>query len=74
MPKKTLFLAQLFITFGMAFSMSGIMGFISAGTGFLSHWPLSFITAWPIAFIMTQIVTPLAFKLAHAIAPAPQRL
>lgn len=72
MPKKTLFLAQLFITFGMAFSMSGIMGFISVGPDFLPHWPLSFITAWPIAFIMTQIVTPLAFKLAHAIAPAPR--
>ncbi|MCR6634975.1 DUF2798 domain-containing protein [Devosia sp.] len=71
MPKKTLFLAQLFITFGMAFSMSGIMGFISVGPDFLSHWPLSFITAWPIAFIMTQVVTPLAFKLAHTIAPAP---
>lgn len=72
MPKKTLFLAQLFITFGMAFSMSGIMGFISVGPDFLPHWPLSFITARPTAFIMTQIVTPLAFKLAHAIAPAPR--
>lgn len=70
MPKKTLILAQLFITFGMALSMSGIMGFISVGPDFLAHWPVSFITAWPIAFVVSQVINPVCFKLAHLIAPA----
>lgn len=69
MPKKTQIVLQLLITCMMAFSMSGFMGFITAGPEFLPHWPISFITAWPIAFIMTQIVTPIAFKLAFMIAP-----
>jgi hypothetical protein len=57
------------MTFMMAFIMSGIMGFISAGPQFLPHWPLTFITAWPIALIVTQFVTPLAFRIAMRIAP-----
>lgn len=69
MPKKTQFVLQLLITFMMALTMSGIMGFIAAGPGFLAHWPLTFITAWPIAFILTQVVTPVALKLAFLIAP-----
>ncbi|HTN63260.1 MAG TPA: DUF2798 domain-containing protein [Devosia sp.] len=69
MPKKTQIVLQLLITFMMALSMSGIMGFISAGSGYLAHWPLTFIIAWPIAFILTQVVTPIAFKLAFIIAP-----
>lgn len=69
LPKKTQFVLQLLMTFMMAISMSAIMGFINAGPSFLPHWPISFITAWPIAFIMTQIVSPIAFKLAFMIAP-----
>lgn len=69
MPKKTQIVLQLLMTFMMALTMSGIMGFISVGPEFFSHWPLSFIIAWPIAFIVTQIVTPIAFKLAFMIAP-----
>jgi hypothetical protein len=65
MSKKTIILAQLFITFSMALSMSGIMGFIALGAEFLARWPQSFIIAWPIAFVVSQIITPLSFKLAH---------
>ncbi|MHA6690463.1 DUF2798 domain-containing protein [Devosia sp. A449] len=69
MPKKTQIVLQLLITFMMALTMSGIMGFVSAGQDFLSHWPLTFAIAWPVAFIVTQVVTPVAFKLAFLIAP-----
>lgn len=72
LPKKTQIVLQLLITFMMALTMSGIMGFIAAGPDYLAHWPLTFITAWPIAFLVTQVVTPVAFKLALLIAP-PQR-
>jgi len=65
MSKKTIVLAQLFITFSMALAMSGIMGFIALGADFLAHWPQSFIIAWPIAFVVSQIITPLSFKLAN---------
>lgn len=65
MSKKTLFLAQLLITFSMALTMSGIMGFIALGAAFLPIWPKSFLIAWPIAFVVSQIITPLSFKLAH---------
>jgi hypothetical protein len=63
MPKKTLFVAQLTITFMMSFSMSGIMSFIAIGPtmDWLYAWPVNALTAWPIAFGLTQIVTPLAF-------------
>jgi hypothetical protein len=69
LPKKTTFIAQVLITFMMALCMSGTMGFISAGPDFLAHWPQSFIIAWPIAFLFTQVVTPLAFKIALKVAP-----
>ena len=70
MTKRTLFVAQLLITFMMAFSMSGIMGLISAGPAFLPHWPISGLMAWPVAFVLTQIVTPIAFGLAKMLSPA----
>ena len=57
------------MTFSMALAMSGIMGFISVGPDFLPRWPLVFAIAWPIAFLVTQVVTPLAFRLAFLIAP-----
>ena len=72
MSKKTQITLSLFITFFMALIMSGVMGFINAGPGFVAHWPISFITAWPIAFVVSQLVNPLAFKLAFLVAP-PRR-
>ena len=66
---KTLLLAQTFITFFMAASMSGIMSVIHMGPTleWLQTWPREFIIAWPIAFILTQIFSRLGFKLAFTI-------
>ena len=63
---KTLLLAQVFITFFMAASMSGIMSAIHLGltTEWLRIWPREFIVAWPIAFLLTQVFSRLGFKLA----------
>ena len=72
MPKSTQLALGVFISFFMALIMSGIMGFINAGPNFVSHWPMSFITAWPIAFVVSQLVNPVAFKLAFMVAP-PRR-
>ena len=56
MTKKTVILAQLFISFMMAASMSGIMGFMALGPTaiWLQAWPRQFITAWPIAFVLSM--------------------
>ena len=53
--RKTLLLAQVFITCMMAASMSGIMSLIAMGPSmaWLGAWPRQFITAWPIAFVLT---------------------
>jgi hypothetical protein len=72
MPKKTTLILQISMTFMMALTMSGTLGFITAGAEFWSHWPQTFIIAWPIAFIYTRIINPIAFKIAFKIAP-PQR-
>ena len=72
MPKKNQLILSVFMTFFMALIMSGIMGFLNAGPNFLSHWPLTFVTAWPIAFVVTQFVTPMAFKLTAMVAPIPR--
>lgn len=69
MPRKNQIILSVFITFFMALIMSGIMGFLNDGPEFVSHWPVTFLTAWPIAFIVTQFVTPLAFKLTFMVAP-----
>lgn len=72
MSKKTIILAQVFISFSMALSMSGIMGFIALGADVLAAWPRNFIIAWPIAFIVSQILTPLSFKLANMLTSEPR--
>ncbi|KKB78131.1 hypothetical protein VW35_12540 [Devosia soli] len=72
MSKKTIILAQVFISFSMALSMSGIMGFIALGADVLAVWPRSFIIAWPIAFVVSQILTPLSFKLANMLTAEPR--
>lgn len=66
MDKKTLLIAQVFMTLMMAFSMSGIMLALHEGlhAGFLALWAKQFIIAWPIAFLMTQTVSRIAFPLA----------
>lgn len=64
--RKTLFLAQILITFMMAFTMSGIMSMIALGPTlhWLSVWPKQFLIAWPIAFCLTLVVSRLGFTLA----------
>jgi hypothetical protein len=57
------------MTFSMALVMSGMMGFINGGAAFLPRWPLAFAIAWPLAFLVASFVNPLAFRLAHRIAP-----
>lgn len=64
--KKTIILAQFFISLMMCFLMTGyatiwVVGFNS---GFISFWAHSFITAWPVAFIFAMICGGLGFKLA----------
>ena len=65
--KKTLLLAQLFITFMMAASMSGIMSLIALGPTphWLGEWPKQFIMAWPIAFCLTLVTGRIGFMLAR---------
>lgn len=67
--KKTLLLAQLFITLMMAASMSGIMSLFQLGLTmeWLMAWPGQFIIAWPIAFLFTMAASCLGFALAHKI-------
>ena len=68
--RKTLLIAQIFITFMMAFSMSGIMSLIAMGptSQWLHAWPLQFIIAWPIAFLLTLVVGKIGFALAFRVA------
>ena len=65
--KKTLLLAQIFITFMMAASMSGIMSLIAMGPSmaWLGAWPTQFIMAWPIAFVLTLFTSTIGFALAR---------
>ena len=67
--RKTLLLAQLFITFMMAASMSGIMSLIAMGPSmaWLGAWPRQFIIAWPIAFLLTLFTSTIGFRLAGAL-------
>lgn len=69
LPKKTTLVLQIAMTFMMALTMSGTLGFIFFGSGFVSQWFQTFIVAWPIAFIYTRIINPIAFKIAFKIAP-----
>lgn len=69
--KKTIILAQFFISLMMCFLMTGyatiwVVGF---NPGFFSFWAFSFITAWPVAFILAMITGGLGFKLATRLTP-----
>ena len=72
MEKKTLIVAQIFMTCMMAFTMSGIMMFIALGPDAFAvrDWLMQFIIAWPIAFVMTQLVSRIAFPLAFIVTKA----
>lgn len=65
MQKKTLILAQAFISGAMACLMSGAMSWINLGLDMaLQVWFRSFLLAWPIAFVLSLAVGPVAFWLA----------
>lgn len=68
MDKKFVLLSQVFMTFIMALTMSGLMGLIVQGPSmeWLTHWPLQFLIAWPIAFALTMVAWPAAMALAGA--------
>lgn len=72
MEKKTLIVAQIFMTCMMAFTMSGIMMFIAIGPEnfVVTEWLTQFVIAWPIAFVMTQLVSRIAFPLAFILTKA----
>ncbi|MEH6647789.1 DUF2798 domain-containing protein [Sulfitobacter sp.] len=66
MDKKSLILTQIFMTFLMAVSMSGIMSFISLGPTalWLSVWPKSALIAWPFAFALGAIAFSVSLRIA----------
>ncbi|MGO1770217.1 MAG: DUF2798 domain-containing protein [Microbacterium sp.] len=66
MSKKFVFLSQVFMTFIMAATMSGIMGLIFTGPSleWLGAWPKQFLIAWPIAFALTMVAWPASMALA----------
>jgi hypothetical protein len=70
--KKTLILAQCFISLSMAFLMTGIFGFIGHGPTFewLRVWMTNFVTAWPIAFVLSMVTGKYSFMLAHRLTRA----
>ncbi|WGV99156.1 DUF2798 domain-containing protein [Vibrio sp. YMD68] len=67
--KQTLIIAQIFISFMMAFLMTGIFSFIELGMTkvWLYTWMTHFITAWPIAFVLSIFVGSLGFKFANKV-------
>lgn len=64
--KKTILLAQFFISLMMCFLMTGYAAIWTVGfsSGFLSFWAYSFITAWPVAFVLAIFCGSIGFKLA----------
>lgn len=69
MSKKFSLLSQVFMTFIMAATMSGLMGLIIAGPSmaWLSSWPRQFLIAWPIAFALTMVAWPASMALARTV-------
>lgn len=76
MSKKYVFLSQVFMTFIMAATMSGLMGLIFTGPSleWLAGWPRQFLIAWPIAFALTMVAWPASMALAgKVLAGAPRQ-
>jgi hypothetical protein len=64
--KKTLLIAQLFISGTMACLMTGFFGFLHFGPTalWLHEWAQAFVIAWPVAFCLSLVVGRLSMKLA----------
>lgn len=67
MDKKTVLLAQFFISLSMACLMTGIFSLLEHGltADWLAAWAKAFVTAWPIAFVLSMITSRYSFMLAH---------
>ncbi|MCT2538525.1 DUF2798 domain-containing protein [Sedimentimonas flavescens] len=65
--KRTILLAQLFISCMMAFLMTFIFSIFAQGmpAGWSLLWLHHFFTAWPVAFVLSLGVGPIAFRLAY---------
>jgi len=66
--KKLALLSQVFMTFMMAASMSGLMSLFHSGLTreWLAAWPVQLLIAWPLAFCLTMVAWPAATRLAAA--------
>ena len=69
MDKKSALIAQVFMTFMMALTMSGIMSLIELGPTmvWLNHWPKVFLIAWPTAFVLTMVAWPAAMAMTRKV-------
>jgi hypothetical protein len=67
--RKTIILAQFFISLMMCFLMTGYASVLQFGidSAFIGRWAYMFITAWPVAFILSMFCGAFGFKLANKI-------
>lgn len=66
MQPRTIIIAQLLISFKMAFLMTGIFSFLPMGLTleWLKAWAEHFIVAWAIAFVLSLFVSRSSFSIA----------
>lgn len=64
--RKTIILAQAFISCMMAFLMTGFFAFVELGASidWIRSWAKHFAIAWPVAFCLSIIVGKFGFDLA----------
>lgn len=76
MDRKSALLAQVFMTFFMAATMSGPLGLVAAGGpsgAWLTAWPRQFLLAWPIAFGLTMVAWPASTALSRTVLRGRRR-
>ncbi|MBW9117034.1 DUF2798 domain-containing protein [Rhizobium cauense] len=64
--RKTIILAQAFISCMMAFLMTGFFAFVELGASidWIRSWAKHFAIAWPVAFCLSIVVGKVGFDLA----------
>lgn len=67
--KRTIILAQVFISLMMAFLMTFIFGVAIQGLppGWPGEWMRHFLMAWPVAFVLSLAVGPVSFRIAYIV-------
>lgn len=67
--KRTIILAQVFISCMMALLMTFLFSILPFGLmpGWFGTWMAHWLTAWPVAFLLSLGVGPLAFALAFRV-------